>query len=408
MVAYHYPPEGGSSGVLRTLKFSKYLPKHGWLPHVLTLRHNFYPVQDQGLLQDIPPEATIHRTFALDSSRHLAIKGRHLALFTVPDPFVSWLPFGVAQGIKVIRQWPIRSLYSTSPSPTAHLIAGCLKKVTGLPWIADFRDPWIEKDLYPIPGSLRFRVESFLEQWVIRNADYLTVTTPRLRDEFLERYPDLLPDKIKVIFNGFDESDFQFVESVRRTDYFEIIHAGLVTEDFRDPFPLLKVLSTLIKSHQIPKDKTRMTFLGGGEYIRSQRFNHNIKKLGLEDIVHVEGRVPNTEALKRMGQAASLLLLQASDDTKALIPAKAFEYLRMNKPILAITGEGATADLLCEMGECYVAGPQDERILTQAVQTMYSQWSQGSQGVNGSRTIHQYERSHLTRNLADVLDCLKV
>ena len=109
-----------------------------------------------------------------------------------------------------------------------------------------------------------------------------------------------------------------------------------------------------------------------------------------------------------MGQAASLLLLQASDDTKALIPAKAFEYLRMNKPILAITGEGATADLLCEMDECYVAGPHDEGTLKQAVEKMYSQWSQGSHGKNGSRSISQYERSHLTGNLADVLECLRL
>ena len=262
MVAYHYPPEGGSSGVLRTLKFSKYLPKHGWLPHVLTLRDNFYPVQDRGLLQDIPPEAVIHRTFALDSSRHLAIKGRHFALFTVPDPFVSWLPFGVAQGIKVIRQWPIRSLYSTSPSPTAHLIAGCLKQLTSLPWIADFRDPWIEKDLYPTPGSLRFRVESVLEKWVIRNADYLTVTTPRLRDEFLERYPDILPNKIKVIFNGFDESDFQFVDSVRRTDCFEIIHAGLVNGRISESFSTIKGLIDLNQESSDSKGKDSYDFFG--------------------------------------------------------------------------------------------------------------------------------------------------
>ena len=406
MTAYHYPPEGGSSGVLRTLKFSKYLPQYGWQPHVLTLRKNFYQVQDTGLLQDIPAEAMVHRTFALDSSRHLAIKGRHLAVLTVPDPFLTWLPFGVSQGIKVIRKWPISSLFSTSPAPTAHLIAGCLKKITKLPWIADFRDPWIERDAFPPTGSLRLRVESVLEKWVVHHADYLTVTTPRLREEFLDRYPDVSPQKIKVIFNGYDESDFQSVENIRRAEYFEIIHAGLVTEEFRNPLPLLKVLSNLVNGHQIPREKLRMTFLGGGGYIRSQKFNQGIQQLGLEDVVHVESRVPNTEALKRMGKAGSLLLLQASDDTKTLIPAKAFEYLRMNKPILAITGEGATADLLRDMGECYVASPQDEDILKNAVEKMFAQWSQGVQHQNGSRSIRQFERSHLTKNLATVLDDL--
>ena len=106
----------------------------------------------------------------------------------------------------------------------------------------------------------------------------MTVTTPRLRDEFLERYPDVSPSKIKVIFNGYDESDFQSVESLRRTDYFEIIHAGLVTEEFRNPFPLLRVLSSLVNRYQIPREKIRVTFLGGGEYIRSQKFNQNIQQ----------------------------------------------------------------------------------------------------------------------------------
>ena len=35
MVAFHYPPIRGSSGVQRTLKFSRYLPSLGWQPIVL-------------------------------------------------------------------------------------------------------------------------------------------------------------------------------------------------------------------------------------------------------------------------------------------------------------------------------------------------------------------------------------
>ena len=98
MVVHHYPPDGSSSGVLRPLKFSKYLSAYGWNPHVLTLQEWVYPVKDYNLLRDVPSEAVIHRTFALDSGRHLAIQGRYCSLFAIPDRIVPWLPFGVVRG----------------------------------------------------------------------------------------------------------------------------------------------------------------------------------------------------------------------------------------------------------------------------------------------------------------------
>jgi len=402
MIAYHYPPEGGSSGVLRTLKFSKYLPQHGWTPHVLTLWESLYPAKDEGLLGDVPPEAVVHRTFALNSARHLAIQGRHLALLTVPDRFISWLPFGVARGLRVIRQTGIRVLYSTSPPPTTHLIAVGLKALTGLPWVADFRDPWVEEGFYPLPGTLRYRVETILEQHVIRRADRVTVTTPYLQREFISRYPQLTPDTVQVIYNGYDEMDFQHVQSPGRSAQFEILHAGLVTPEFRDPRPLLQAVTSLIADGSLPRHEVRITFLGGDTYVHSQDFGALVKQFGLEDAVSVCGRVSHREALQRQGQAAVLLLLQASDDTRSLIPAKAFEYLRIGRPILALTLAGATADLLQGMAYCSVVSPTDQDGLRRAVMKLYTLWQQSPNGMRVSRPIQPYERSHLTVKLAHI------
>src|SRR5437762_4026085 len=185
MVAYHYPPEGSSSGVQRALKFSRHLPSFGWVPHVLTLRESIYSVKDYTLQQDIPAAVTVHRTAGLDSTRHLAIRGRHLEWTAVPDASISWLPFGVARGLKVIKHHDVRAIFSTSPKPTAHLIAAALKWRTRLPWVADFRDPWIDKGVHPLPGTLRLRVESRCERYVMQYADRLTVTSPEMRDDFL-------------------------------------------------------------------------------------------------------------------------------------------------------------------------------------------------------------------------------
>jgi hypothetical protein len=132
LVAHHYPPDGSSSGVLRPLKFSKYLSRYGWKPHVLTLKESLYAVRDDTLMGQIPEDVMVHRTVGLDSSRHLSIKGRYLAALSVPDRFVMWLPFAVAAGVRAIKKYGIRAIYSTSPPPTTHLIALGLKKLTGI------------------------------------------------------------------------------------------------------------------------------------------------------------------------------------------------------------------------------------------------------------------------------------
>jgi glycosyltransferase involved in cell wall biosynthesis len=406
MIAYHYPPEGGSSGVLRALKFSKYLPGNGWIPHILTLRQSLYPVRDEGLLRDIPAEAVVHRTLAFDNARHLAIKGRHLAFLGVPDRFVSWFFFGVARGLRIIRKERLQAIYSTSPPATAHLIAAALKSFTDTRWIADFRDPWIEEGFFPVPGSIRCRVESALEQMVMRRCDCIVVTTPHLKTEFLSRYPDLPSDKIQVVYNGYDESDFSKISVETGAERFEIIHAGLVTPEFRNPLPLLETVSTLIAEGSLLREQVKITFLGGDWWVSSCEFTAEVKRLGLDGVVNVERRVSHQEALKRLAQAGVLLLLQASDDTRSLIPAKAFEYLRIGRPILALTLEGATADLLKDRDHCFVIKPTDLVGLKNAVLALYDLWRKGGDGLEVGAAACQYERSHLTDQLTTILDRL--
>jgi glycosyltransferase involved in cell wall biosynthesis len=392
--------------MLRPLKFSKYLPRHRWIPHILTVKEWLYSIKDYKLAEDIPPEAVVYRTFALDSARHLAIKGRRPALFTVPDRFLSWLPFGIVRGLHIIKKGNIHALYSTSPPPTAHLIAGALKGVTALPWVADFRDPWIEDGPHAYPGMLRYQIDSTLERFVVCRADRLIVTTPYLGKELCSRYPELLPDKIQVIFNGYDEADFQNLTNPAHKHQFEIVHAGLVTPDYRDPLPLLRAVGSLNTDGILGHQEIKVTFLGGGSYVRSKDFAESVKQLGLAKVVDVINRVSHQEALQRMHEAAALLLLQASDDTKSLIPAKAFEYLRISRPILALTTESATGNLLKGMSYCYVIDLSDQSKIRQAVMELYRLWKRSPDGVQVRRHIWQYERSNLTAELAGLLEKL--
>lgn len=404
MVVQLYPPGGGSSGVLRPLKFSRFLPGHGWTPHVLTLRPHLYRVKDETLVGQIPPEAVVHRTLAVDTRRHLAVRGRRLGALEVPDQFIGWIPFAIGRGLHVIRQHPIRALYSTSPPATAHLIAGILARLTRLPWVADFRDPWIEEGTHPRPGSFRYGLESALERWVVRGATRLVVTTPALGAEIVGRHPEISSDKVAVVFNGYDEDDFgDFAPQVSR-EHFEIIHTGFLNADFRDPRPLLRALGELIAEGLVPRHHARVSLLGVGGWVRSAPFRESVAQLGLTDVVRVEPSVPHAAAIQRLAGAGALLLVQASNDTRALIPAKAFEYLRTGLPILALTFDGATADLLKGMEQCFVVHPSDHLTLRRTLLTLYETW-RGAMGTSATpRRIQRYERRCLTGQLARLLD----
>src|SRR6266536_3099051 len=182
VVAYHYPPESSSSGVLRTLKYTRYLGQFGWRVTVLTLNRDAYEVTDPGLEDQIPGEVRVIRTPFIDVKRHLAIRGSYPSLLAIPDRWAGWWPWAVAAGRRVLSETPVDVIYSTSPHATAHLIALSLVRRSRVYWVADFRDPWYEEP--PEPGTTRLGqfAARRLERLVVRRADRIVASTVRLRD----------------------------------------------------------------------------------------------------------------------------------------------------------------------------------------------------------------------------------
>src|ERR1700686_4251876 len=83
MVAYHFPPYGGGSGIHRTLKFSRYLSEYGWQPIVLTISPHAYPQREKAA-PDVSGVVTA-RAFALDAARHLSLRGAYPQWMAIPD-----------------------------------------------------------------------------------------------------------------------------------------------------------------------------------------------------------------------------------------------------------------------------------------------------------------------------------
>jgi len=148
MIAFHFPPVKGSSGIQRTLRFSQYLPSFGWQPIVLSANKRAYESISHEKVGDISSYTIVKRAFALDTKQHLSINGRFLEFLAIPDRWISWFFGGVIQGLLIYRKFKPLIIWSTYPIATAHLIGYALHRLTGLPWIADLRDP-MAQDGYP-------------------------------------------------------------------------------------------------------------------------------------------------------------------------------------------------------------------------------------------------------------------
>src|SRR5689334_16967440 len=252
MIAYHIPPLRGSSGVQRTLRFCRYLPEFGWTPIVLTASERAYEGIDEASRAEMPSDLVVRRAFALNTARHLAVGNRYPALLAVPDRWVSWLVGGVLAGLSLLRQTRPSVIFSTYPIATAHLIGFALHRLSGLPWVADFRDPMAQPD-YPTDRRI-WRSFKWIEERALRNAQRALFTSPSAIRDYRRTYPDIAADRFVLIENGYDEEALERVDvppcperpgADRSHRRLVILHSGIVYPSERDPTQFFEALGVL-------------------------------------------------------------------------------------------------------------------------------------------------------------------
>ena len=104
----------------------------------------------------------------------------------IPDSYIGWRGFALKAARQVLKQDPAQAILSTGPPETNHLVATRLQKATGLPWVADFRDPWFGLHLFPAPTAVHRWRHAQLETKVLAQASALLATTEWL-GELLQR-----------------------------------------------------------------------------------------------------------------------------------------------------------------------------------------------------------------------------
>lgn len=337
IIAFHYPPVRGSSGIQRTLKFSTYLREHGWEPMVLSVSPRAYDDVSDDQMGEIPPGMVVERAFGLSTTKHLSIGGRYLRWMAQPDRWVSWWPAAVWRGMRLIREHRPAAIMSTYPIATAHLIGLTLCRLSGLPWIADCRDSMTEPG-YP-SDPLSWRTARRLEQAMVARCTRAVFTAPGTLRMYAERYPEVPASRWAVIENGYDEENFRSAEEgfvanrLGAEGQLTLVHSGILYPQERDPRPFFAALRELKSSGRIDAARLKIVLraTASDELYRPMLAEH-----GIGDIVELAPPVGYRAALREMLCADGLLLFQASVCNHQ-IPAKLYEYFRARRPIFTLT-----------------------------------------------------------------------
>jgi hypothetical protein len=407
LIAFHFPPMSGSSGVHRTLKFSQHLREFGWESAVLTAHPRVHPNVSNDQLAEIPGDVVVRRSFALDTAKHLSIGGRYPRFLASPDRWMSWWISAVPAGRAMIRRFKPDVLWSTYPISTAHWIGSTLARMSGLPWVADFRDPMTEPD-FPHDPVLRRKLRK-LESRIVRQADKVIFTAPGTCKMYSARYGDIVDDRWTIIENGYDENAFASIKNtgeVRREDApVVLVHSGILYPSERDPTQFFAALRSLRDRGAVDSATLRIVLRATGH---DDVIMTMLRDFGLTDIVSIEPAISHQEAIAEMLESDGLLLFQAAN-CNFQIPAKLYEYFRAGRPIFALTDPvGDTAGALRRGGYNDIASIDHIQDIEGKFIGFIDGIRHGGSYVAGDQIVATYSRRHQTSKLASVLESVLV
>lgn len=462
IITYYWPPSGGS-GVQRWVKFAKYLPQNGWQPVIYTPDNPELSVIDRTLEDDIPEEAVILKQPILEPYgiyRRLAGRrgitgeaagrdttgraagmaeavdrrnmtaggtevnpinaqkkslGQKISLwirgnFFIPDPRCLWVRPSVKFLKRYLSEHPVDVIVSTGPPHSMHLIARKIARATGIPWVADFRDPWTRMFYFkhlPLTRPARRRHER-LEKRVLDDANTVVAVSPLVQDEFRQ----MTSTPVALITNGFDEEDFETADLEMRAleeetgsengDFFNIVHTGLFAAD-GNPLELWKALAGIAADDEEFASKLRIRLAGKTdtqivEAIAAEGLGKNLVNLGY---VSHDGAVR-----EQCGASVLILPLRQEPEYRATLPGKLFEYLASRRPVIGIgQTDGAMARVLDDAHAGRTFGWDDAAGLKAELLRCWNLFREGRLDDN-EEDIGRYSRRQLTRQMAQLFESL--
>lgn len=419
IITYYWPPSGGA-GVQRWLKFAKYLPEFGWQPVVLTVDPEFasYPQRDESLSAEVGPDCLVYTTksfelynlykiisrkkevpyggFANESKESLFQKASKFLRgnFLLPDPRKGWNKYALRKATKLITEFNIDTIVTTSPPHSTQLIGLKLKKrFKTIRWVADLRDPWTDIYYYNQfkHTAIARKIDQKYERQVVENADLLISVSEDVKRIFADKSTQPIAAKTVVIPNGFDSEDFRvgrFPAEAKKV----ITYTGTISE----AYDVDSLLIALLQLKDEWSGKLLIRFVGKVPSNIASKF----KETGFE--VERIGYVDHQKSIEYLFRSDLLLLvIPKVANNKGILTGKFFEYLASQKPVLAIgPTDGDLAQIIAETGCGELFDYSDSEGMKQFI---VQQLTQNKANVN-SEKAYRYSRKELTRKLVSCLE----
>ncbi|WP_228851718.1 glycosyltransferase [Aegicerativicinus sediminis] len=419
IITYYWPPAGGP-GVQRWLKFATYLPNFQIEPIVYVPENANYPIKDTTLSDDVPDSLKIishpiREPYSLanmvggkkskDISRGIIQPSSKQGIlqkallfargnFFIPDARVGWVAPSVKYLIQVIRSEKIKTIITTGPPHSVHLIGLELKKKLNIRWIADFRDPWTTIGYHQQLKMLPYAKDKHtkLEKDVLDGADQLVVTSWVTQKEFETK----TNTPVSVITNGFEIKSEGVAEKEK---FFTFSHIGSLLSR-RNPIVLWETFSEILEDSADFRENFKLKFAG----VVSDEVLESLTSFGLKPYVEYLGYLPHPKAVSLQKSSRVLLLIEInSEETKAIIPGKLFEYMASGTPIIALGPEGSDVKkLLNETETGYYFTYSDKSALKQHIYQLFHKFQANELEVKG-KNIMKFSRKSLTAKLSELI-----
>jgi len=326
---------------------AKYLPEFGVEPIILTVDESYasYPLVDESFLKEIPKELKVIKTNSFEPLHYYSklvgkksvpysgfanveteswvskfsrwVRGN----FFIPDARKGWNKYALNAARKLLNEKSIETIITTGPPHSTHLIGLQLKKEFAVKWVADFRDPWTDIYYYEklMHGSRAGRLDRNYEMDVLSRSDLVLSVCPSNRILLKSKLPKDLHSRIKLVPNGFDETDFENRKATSN-EVFTMAYTGTMAANYNFS-PLFDALSSL--------DIGWKLIVAGSispEVLQQFEVHH------FYDHVEFLGYVDHDKVLDILISAD--LLLHVLPKGEKGTTGKLFEYIGSGKPIL--------------------------------------------------------------------------
>ena len=426
IISYYWPPCGGI-GVLRCLKIAKYLRQYGWEPIVFTAENAHYPSIDHSNEKDIPKDLMILRQkiwepyhiykFITGQKKDanvnnvFYVKDKKLGKahqfsvwlrsnFFIPDARAWWIRPSVRYLLKYLKENPVDAIFSDGPPHSNTRIATILKQKIGIPWLADFQDPWTQIDYYQLLSLTKWGDAKHrrLEQEAFKAADKSTIVSPTWKRD-LEA---IGAKNVSVVPWGYDPDDYKNLRS-NIGQKFTFTHLGIMGYD-RTPKVFFEVLDKLCNEIEGFKEHLELQLVGQVDHSIQSFLKTKENFTG----VKIVGNVNRVKALEMtLNSPILLLLLNQQTNAQGRIPGKLFEYLAAKRPIFCLEPMPSdVSEIIAETRSGHTCNYDDARQIEKTIRTLYQQFLEGSLQSPVNSDIEDYSIVKLTGQIAGYLDAI--